>query len=62
MNNILQMINQYASNPMMLFQRFNIPTSCNSPDSVMNYLMQSGRVSQAQINQAQSLYRQIFNK
>lgn len=60
--NILQMINQYASNPMMLFQKYNIPRECNSPDSVMQYLMQSGRVSQEQINRAQTLYRQIFNR
>lgn len=60
--NIIQMLNQFSTNPQMVFQWFNIPTSCNSPDSVMNYLMQSGRVSQAQINQAQSLYRRIFNK
>lgn len=62
MNNILQMLNQYSQNPMMLFQRFNIPKECNSPESVMQFLMQTGRVSQSQINQAQSLYRQIFNK
>lgn len=60
--NILQMINQFTNNPQMFFQRFNIPTSCNSPDSVMQYLIQSGRVSQDQINKAQNLYRQIFNK
>lgn len=60
--NILQMLSQLNNNPLSLFQRFNIPRSCNSPDSVMNYLMQSGRVTQDQINQAQSLYRQLFNR
>ena len=60
--NILQMLNQFNSNPLSFFQKFNIPRACNSPDSVMQYLMQSGRVTQDQINQAQSLYRQIFNR
>ena len=60
--NIIQMLNQFSTNPQMVFQWFNIPTSCNSPDSVMQYLIQSGRVSQDQINKAQSLYRQMFNR
>lgn len=60
--NIIQMLNQFSTNPQMFFQRFGIPSSCNSPDSVMQYLMQNGKVTQAQINQAQSLYKQIFNK
>lgn len=62
MNNILNAINQLSQNPMQLFQRYGIPTNCNTPDSVADYLIKSGRVTQDQINQATSLYQQIFKK
>ena len=63
MNNpLINLINSLSNNPMQLFQRFNIPTQCNSPQSVMQYLMNSGRVTQEQINRTNSLYKQIFNK
>ena len=59
---LLQTINQISRNPQQIFDRFNIPRQCNNPDSVMQYLISNGKVTQNQINQANSLYRQIFNK
>ena len=60
--NLLQMVNQYANNPQQILQRYGIPQECNSPESVAKYLMDNGRVNQQQINQANQLYRQLFNK
>lgn len=62
MNNILNTINQLSQNPMQIFFRFGIPTNCNTPESVADYLVKSGRVTQDQINQATNLYQQIFRK
>jgi hypothetical protein len=62
MPNMLQMINQLSSNPTQIFSMFGIPKECNTPESVTQYLINSGKISQAQINQANNLYRQIFNR
>ena len=47
-----QMLNQIKSNPMsLLSQRFNIPEGVNvsDPSAIINHLIQSGQVSQSQI-------------
>lgn len=47
-----QMLNQIKSNPMsLLSQRFNIPEGVNvsDPNAIINHLIQSGQVSQSQI-------------
>lgn len=62
MNNIVNYINQMSKNPMQLFQQYGIPTNCNTPESVADYLLKSGKVSQQQINQATNLYQQIFKR
>lgn len=59
---LINEIRQLSNDPQQIFERYNIPKQYNSPESVMQYLINSGRVSQAQINQTSSLYRQIFNK
>lgn len=58
--NIFQLIAQYKNNPQQILQRFNIPKEYNSPDSVAQYLMQSGKVNQTQIDQAREMYKSIF--
>ena len=61
-NGLMNAINQLHGNPQQLLQRFNIPSNCNTPQDVMQYLMNNNMVSQSQINQANSLYKQIFRR
>ena len=50
---ILQMYSQFKQNPMaILGRRFNIPQGIQSPQDVVQYLLNSGQVSQDQVNQA----------
>lgn len=69
-NQILNLYNQLRQNPrLVLEQRFNIPQSVNlqDPNSILQHLMNTGQVSQAQINQVMSmknnpLVQQLMNK
>jgi len=55
-NQILGMLQQFKANPMqMLMQRrMNLPQGFNmqDPNAILNHLVQTGQVSQDQINQA----------
>lgn len=62
MNYILQMYNQFANNPQQVLQKYGIPQECDSPESVMKYLVDNGKVNQQQINQVNQLYRTLFNR
>ena len=57
-----QYIQQFRNNPQQLLQRYGIPQECNSPDSVAKWLMESGKVTQEQVNQASSMYQQFFRR
>lgn len=48
-----QMLNQIKTNPMsFLSQRFNVDgVNVNNPSDILNHLVESGQVSQAQIDQ-----------
>jgi hypothetical protein len=51
--NLMQMYQQLRSNPMqILAKRFNLPQnmSMTNPNSIIEYLMNTGQVSQQQIN------------
>ena len=56
MNNPLQMLQQLKANPMqfLMQRRFNLPqgVAMNDPQAILNHLVQSGQISQQQINQA----------
>lgn len=56
MNNpaqVMQMVQQLKSNPTtMLARRFRLPQNLQDPNDILNYLVQSGQVSQQQINSA----------
>ena len=50
-NDILSMAMQFRQNPIgMLSQRYNIPQNLNNPNDILQYLLNSGQVSQYQIN------------
>ena len=55
-NNMLGMLSQLKQNPMqfLLNRRMNVPqgVSMNDPQAILNHLVQTGQVSQDQINRA----------
>ena len=55
-NQILGILQQFKSNPMqMLMQRrMNLPQNVpmNDPNAILNHLLQTGQISQQQINNA----------
>ena len=56
MMNILQMVNQIKTNPVsVLSQRFNIPQNLNDPNEIIQHLLNTNQVSQAQVNNAMQM-------
>jgi len=52
---MLSMLNQFRSNPVqfLMQRKFNVPANItNDPNAIMQHLLSTGQVSQAQINQA----------
>ena len=62
MMQMMQMIQQFKGNPQQFLQRFGIPQNCNTPDSVIKYLMDNGKVTQDQVTQAQGFYNSFFKR
>ena len=58
-NNPLALLSQLKNNPLALLGRagFQIPMNINSPQEILQYLMNSGQISQQQMNQAQQMAR-----
>ena len=53
---LMNMYNQMRSNPMaVLSQRFNIPANMQDPNEIIQHLLNTGQVSQAQVNQAMQM-------
>lgn len=56
MNNIINMIMQARQNPMaVISQRFNIPQNIQKPQDMVQHLLDSGQISQAQLNQTMQM-------
>lgn len=57
--NPMQMLTQLKSNPMALLRQagFNVPDNMGSPQAIIQHLMNSGQLSQSQLNQAQQMAR-----
>ena len=56
MNNLFNLYNAFRANPMqMLMQRFRIPQGMNDPNAIMQHLLNTGQVSQDQINRAMNM-------
>ena len=54
--NILQMVNQIKQNPMaVLSQRFKIPQNMNDPNQIIQHLLNTGQVTQQQVNNAMQM-------
>jgi len=60
--NLFELYNKFRQNPMsMLQKRYNIPAGMQNPNEIINHLVQTGQVSQAQIQQLNQM-RNIFSK
>ena len=56
-------IMQAMQNPQGLLQKMGIPQEyLDSPQNVAQYLLDNGKVTQNQINQANQMYQQYFKK
>lgn len=58
MNNIIQAYQQFRANPMqMLMQKYNIPQGIDTsnPNAILQHLLNTGQVSQAQVNSLQGM-------
>lgn len=54
--NLLNLYNQLRHNPMqVLRQKYNIPQDLNSPDQIIQHLLNTGQVSQTQVNQLMNM-------
>ena len=60
---MMQMLGQLKQDPRkVLMQKFNIPENVgNDPQSIIQHLMNTGQVSQAQFNQAMQM-KKMFQK
>ena len=53
---LAQMYSQFRQNPMgFLGRRYNIPQNLNDPQEIIQHLLNSGQVSQEQVNRAMQM-------
>jgi len=51
-----EMVNQFKQNPMMMLSRkYNIPQNLNDPNQIIQHLLNTGQVSQSQVNNAMQM-------
>ena len=54
--NLLQMYQQLRQNPMqMLSKRINVPQNMNNPQQIVQHLLNSGQITQQQVNNVMSM-------
>lgn len=55
-NNFLSMLTQFKQNPMaMLSRKYNIPQNMNDPNQILQHLLNTNQVSQAQVNRVMQI-------
>lgn len=53
---MMGMLQQMRANPLaVLSQRFNIPSNVQDPQEIIQYLLNTGQVTQAQVNNAMQM-------
>lgn len=70
LNDFMNLYQQMRQNPMqMLSRKFNIPQNINmsNPNDIIQHLLNSGQVTQNQVNQAMQaknnpMFQQFFNR
>lgn len=58
-DNFRQAYTQVMQDPKNFLSRIGIPQNITSPQAAVQYLLQSGKVTQAQVEQAQKMAEQI---
>lgn len=59
-NAVYTALQQLKANPMqMLARRFNLPPNLNDPSAILNHLLQTGQVTQAQVNNAYQMIQRF---
>lgn len=60
----MDQLSQIKSNPLGFIRRagYNIPEGIGSPQQMIQYLVQSGQIPQAKLNQAQSMANMFFRR
>ena len=54
--NLSNLLNSFMANPMQMLQRkYNIPANMNQPEQIIQHLLNTGQVSQQQVNQAMGM-------
>ena len=61
-NQMMNMLNQLRQNPMqILSKRFNLPQEmANNPQEIIQHLLNTGQISQGQVNDAMQMKKQFF--
>ena len=61
-NQMMNMLNQLRQNPMqILSKRFNLPQNLpNNPQDIIQHLLNTGQINQAQVNNAMQMKKQFF--
>ena len=64
----MDLYNQMQQNPIqMLSRKFNIPQNINNPNDIIQHLLNSGQVTQTQVNNAMQMannpmFKKMFGK
>lgn len=59
--NFMGLYNQFMQNPIqILSRRFNIPANMNNPNDIIQHLLNTGQVSQQQVNQIMQMKNNIM--
>lgn len=67
-NDLMNMYQQLKNNPVQfLSRRFNIPQNVNNPNDIIQHLLNTGQISQNQVNQVMGMrnnpmIQQLLNK
>ena len=68
MNDLANMYQQMCNNPIQfLSRRFNLPQNVNDPNEILQHLLNTGQVSQSQVNRVMNMrnnpiIQQMFRK
>lgn len=68
LNDIMNMYQQFSQNPIgMLSRKYNIPQNLNNPQDIIQHLLNSGQITQSQVNNVMQmrnnpLIQRLFNK
>lgn len=56
MMNVFTLYNQLRSNPMQILrQKYNLPNNINNPQDIIQHLLNTGQITQDQVNNAMSM-------